>query len=67
MVSVFVSVLLVVVVVFGWRHATARKKSQAATVVTRAPRSGYHCVEVKDRKLRVRGSSKAWRDALSAE
>ena len=47
MVSVFVSVLLVVVVVFWWHRATAQKKIQAAPAVTRAPRSGYHCVEVK--------------------
>lgn len=47
MVSVFLSVLLVAVVVFWWRRATAQKKSQAASAVTRAPRSGFHCVEVK--------------------
>lgn len=47
MVAVFVSVFLAVVAVFWWRRSTVQKKIQAAPTVTRAPRSGYHCVEVK--------------------
>ncbi len=47
MVAVFVSAWLAVAVVFWWRRSTVQKKIQAAPAVTRAPRSGYRCVEVK--------------------
>ncbi|MDP1862696.1 MAG: hypothetical protein Q8K52_02185 [Thiobacillus sp.] len=43
----FVSVLLVVAGVFWWHRTAAQKKIQVPPAVTRAPRSGYHCVEVK--------------------